>query len=107
MGQTLMMQIATLFSFLAVAHGTNCTNKFSGLQTCAVLNGLPVRGSNAELTAVVSVIDQTMTAAYNAAVVNGVNRNEKCKAMYIDLYCASQGGLLAGPCNGTANGIWV
>ena len=107
MRRTCMLHITAFLGFLAVAHGANCTNKFSGLQTCAVLNGLPVRGSNAELTAVVSVIDQTIVTMYNAAVVNGLNRNERCRAMYIDLYCASQGGLLAGPCNGTANGIWV
>ena len=107
MRRTCMLHITAFLGFLAVAHGTNCTNKFSGLQTCAVLNGLPVRGSNAELTAVVSVIDQTIVTMYNAAVVNGLNRNEKCRAMYIDLYCASQGGLLAGPCNGTANGKWL
>jgi len=102
-----ILHIAALLGFLAAAHGTNCTNKFSGLKTCAVLNGLPVTGTTAEFTAVVSVIDQTIATMYDAAVVGGLNKNEKCKAMYIDLYCASQGGLLAGPCNGTANGIWV
>jgi hypothetical protein len=107
MRRACIIHITALFSLLAVAHGTNCTNKFSGLKTCAVLNGLPVRGTNAELTAVVSVIDQTIATMYDAAVVGGLNKNEKCKAMYIDLYCASQGGLLAGPCKGTANGIWV
>ena len=107
MRHSFIIHIGALFSFFAVAHGTNCTNKFSGLKTCAVLNGLPVTGTNAELTAVVSVIDQTIATMYDAAVVGGLNKNEKCKAMYTDLYCASQGGLLAGPCNGTANGIWV
>jgi hypothetical protein len=107
MRRAFIIQIAALFSFLAVAHGANCTNKFSGLQTCAVLNGLPVRATTAELAAVVSVFDQNIMTMYDAAVVGGLNKNEKCKAMYIDLYCASQGGSLAGPCNGTANGIWV
>lgn len=107
MRHAFIIQIAALCSFLAVAHGANCTNKFSGLQTCAVLNGLPVDATNAGLAAVVSVIDGSIVSMYDAAVVGGLNKNEKCKAMYTDFYCASQGGLIAGSCNGTANGIWL
>jgi hypothetical protein len=107
MRHAFIIQIAALFSFLAVAHGANCTNKFSGLQTCAVLNGVSVNATNAGLAAVVSTIDGTIVSMYDAAVVGGLNKNEKCKAMYTDFYCASVGGLSAGACNGTANGIWL
>ena len=107
MRHSFIIQITALFSFFAVAHGANCTNKFSGLKTCAVLNGLPVSGSNTELTAFVSPLDGVITNMYDTAVVGGLNKNERCKTMYIDFYCAERGGLMAGSCNGTANGIWL
>lgn len=104
-----------LLSTLTLSRGVNCTAKFAGLGTCAVLNGLPASGTAAQLGgAAMALLDEEVVDRYiiDSHSSGAVSSSKSCQEIYTQFHCvlltstpvASDAGpayKFAAPCNDT------
>lgn len=113
--QRLLCAGAVLFSTLALSRAANCTAKFEGLVTCAVLNGVPASGTPAQLGhEAMALLDQEVMDRYSLDRHSSglISQSEMCAAIYAKFQCvhrtaervtsdAGVGYQHAAPCNDT------
>jgi hypothetical protein len=87
-----------ILSLILAAHGAECPNSFSGLTTCAVLNGFSSVGSVAELENLASGVEVRVADSYDSLSMPFVKDNA-CKTVYEPFLCWQSGNVnIGGEC---------
>lgn len=94
-----IMIAVTMFAAIAVVDGASCNNKFSGLTTCAVLNGMSRSLEANTLGMTITQVESQISMFYNNTVE--LVKSDLCKGYMYNVSCIGQGlsfGLSSSTC---------